>query len=257
LADDSEIGMRVWDVSPGYLNRQSLLGEHRELHGLHSILVNGKKGYSRHPETLRWVGCLNGLSRRHAFLSAEMRLRGYIEKTPIRDDANRMLWPTVFVTEPLAQIAVLRTKYRSREGGRIPLPRSPQEVWAQHKYSVLARDVSSYRSLGRRVASRLGVSGFADLVEELVLTLRRPPSRGGLVNALEHMWGYVTKVACQEDKAVARGSAVGLLSKTQELALRIHEPYLLHSTALGELAVFVVAAQHADAPSEAAGTVAA
>jgi len=23
--------MRVWDINPGYLNRQSLLGEHREL----------------------------------------------------------------------------------------------------------------------------------------------------------------------------------------------------------------------------------
>ena len=47
--------MRIWDVSPGYLNRQSLLGEHRELHGLVSILVHGKRGYSRHPETVRWA----------------------------------------------------------------------------------------------------------------------------------------------------------------------------------------------------------
>ena len=43
--------MRIWDLSPGYLNRGSLLGEHRELHGLHSIIVNGKKGYANHPET--------------------------------------------------------------------------------------------------------------------------------------------------------------------------------------------------------------
>jgi len=31
--------MRLWDINPGYLNRQSLLGEHRELHGIVSILV--------------------------------------------------------------------------------------------------------------------------------------------------------------------------------------------------------------------------
>jgi pyrimidine dimer DNA glycosylase len=37
--------LRVWDVSPGYLNRQSLLGEHRELHGLHAILIHGKAGF--------------------------------------------------------------------------------------------------------------------------------------------------------------------------------------------------------------------
>ena len=30
--------MRIWDVNPGYLNRQSLLGEHRELHGIYIIL---------------------------------------------------------------------------------------------------------------------------------------------------------------------------------------------------------------------------
>ena len=35
--------MCVWDVHPGYLNRQSLLGEHRELHGIASILSQDKK----------------------------------------------------------------------------------------------------------------------------------------------------------------------------------------------------------------------
>ena len=48
--------MRIWDINPGYLNRQSLLGEHRELHGIVSIILNIKKGYSKHPETIRWVG---------------------------------------------------------------------------------------------------------------------------------------------------------------------------------------------------------
>lgn len=36
--------MRIWDISPAYLNRQSLLGEHRELHGLYNILSESKKG---------------------------------------------------------------------------------------------------------------------------------------------------------------------------------------------------------------------
>jgi hypothetical protein len=33
--------MRVWDVNPGYLNRPSLLGEHREIHAIVSILTHG------------------------------------------------------------------------------------------------------------------------------------------------------------------------------------------------------------------------
>lgn len=44
--------MRVWDIDPGYLNDKSLLGEHREIHAVHVILTQGKKGYARHPETL-------------------------------------------------------------------------------------------------------------------------------------------------------------------------------------------------------------
>jgi len=47
--------MRVWDLPAGYLNRQSLLGEHRELHGIHTILTQNKTGCASHPETLRWA----------------------------------------------------------------------------------------------------------------------------------------------------------------------------------------------------------
>ena len=39
--------MRVWDLAAGYLNRQSLLGEHRELHGIYSIITENKAGYAR------------------------------------------------------------------------------------------------------------------------------------------------------------------------------------------------------------------
>ena len=48
--------------------------------------------------------------------------------------------PAVFVDAPGEQFAILERKYRGREPGRIPLPRSSHELWAQHKFSVLARD---------------------------------------------------------------------------------------------------------------------
>lgn len=50
--------MRVWDVNPGYLNRQSLLGEHREIHGVFVVITAGKKGYARHPGYYRQLGPL-------------------------------------------------------------------------------------------------------------------------------------------------------------------------------------------------------
>lgn len=75
--------MRIWDVSPSILCRQHLLGEHRELHALWTILTEHKKGYSQHPETRRWVGKLPALYKRHEELVEEMRKRGYNHKTPL------------------------------------------------------------------------------------------------------------------------------------------------------------------------------
>lgn len=69
--------MRIWDVPPAVLCRQHLLGEHRELHAVWTIITEGKRGYCRHPEVLRWHGKLQALYRRHEELVAEMRSRGY------------------------------------------------------------------------------------------------------------------------------------------------------------------------------------
>ena len=230
--------MRIWDVSPGYLNRQSLLGEHRELHGLYSILDNGKTGYARHPDTLRWVGCLTGLVRRHALLAAEMRLRGYSDRTPV-DAEGRLRWPSIFIDPPRQQYALLAGKYRGREAGRIELPRSGHDLWAQHKYSVMARDPEAYRIIGRHVARMRRGADFTPLADELTILLRQAPARQRLVNALEHMWGYVSRSATTEERAVADASVAALLRVTGELAARTRQPYLLASTALGELSVYL------------------
>ena len=103
--------MRIWDINPGYLNRQSLLGEHRELHGIVSILVNGRKGYSRHPETLRWHGRLKALFLRHEQQVAEMTRRGYQHHSPlIRRLATGRARQDRFVDSPRKQRALLRRK---------------------------------------------------------------------------------------------------------------------------------------------------
>ncbi len=231
--------MRIWDLSAAYLSRQRLLGEHRELHGLHVILTEGRKGYSRHPETLRWVGAQTGLACRHAHLAAEMQLRGYVDRTPLPLPHGRATWPATFVTEPADQFTVLREKYADGETGRVPLPRNAQELWAHHKYSVMARDPAAYRRLGRAVARMRGSRAMAELARTLVFALRETPATGRLVNALEHMWGHVSEFASPQDaQEIRRGPGV-LLSHTQVLAMRHQEPFLLSSTALSELAVHV------------------
>jgi hypothetical protein len=77
--------MRIWDVNVRILCRKHLLGEHRELHGLWNILTKhkGTGGYSRHPETKRWVGKLKALYLRHQTLVVEMERRGYVHNSPL------------------------------------------------------------------------------------------------------------------------------------------------------------------------------
>ena len=75
--------MRIWDVDPALLCRQHLLGEHRELHAVWTILTNDRRGYRNHPETRRWEGRLAALARRHEQLVTEMSRRGYDHRSPL------------------------------------------------------------------------------------------------------------------------------------------------------------------------------
>lgn len=78
--------MRIWDIAPKKLCRLHLLGEHRELHAIWSILTEGKKGYANHPEVIRWRGKLRALFGRHERLVLEMKKRGYHHKSPLEKD---------------------------------------------------------------------------------------------------------------------------------------------------------------------------
>ena len=222
--------MRIWDIDAGFLNDRSLLGEHRELHGIVSIIRNKKNGYSRHPETLRWVNYLRSLIVRHGLLVAEMKLRGFNHDSPIEDESGTHAWPEAFIDEPERQYAILRGKYIDRKGGRIPLPGNSQELWAYHKYSVMARNLQRYREIGTGVAD--GTICFSELSRELVSLLRIAPPKERCNNALQHMWGYVSDFSeegFKENNAAIQLDKIACLSKKHEIR------YLLQSTALGEL----------------------
>jgi hypothetical protein len=75
--------MRIWDIDPALLCDRHLLGEHRELHAIWSILTTGKRGYANHPETLRWRGRLAALYARHDAQVREMRCRGFRHASPL------------------------------------------------------------------------------------------------------------------------------------------------------------------------------
>ena len=222
--------MRIWDANPGYLDRKRLLGEHRELHGLFNILSLNKKGYSRHPETLRWVGRLPALCLRHQLLLAEMELRGYQHHSPLPVIEDNPVWPDTWISTAVEQFDLLADKQRDETSARIPLPVNTQQLWAQHKYSVMAHDPALYSQLGPEVAHGIYRHDMEGLAEKLVTTLRQRPSPGHLHNALQHMWGYISDAGTpvpQNDAA--------LLQSIGKLAMQEQKSYLLNSTALSEL----------------------
>lgn len=235
--------VRVWDVNPGYLNRLSLLGEHRELHAIVSIIKYNKKGYSRHPETSRWVNSGWALSQRHRLLTAEMNLRGYVDRSPVLLKTGCPKWPDVFVDPPAAQFSLLAGKYKNSEQGRIPLPRNAQQLWAQHKYSVMARNIVEYKRLGRWVASRKTGNAISDIYPALITLMRCPPAEGNLRNAIQHMWGYVSAYASLSGKTIERMTTKTLLKEIQRLVFLYDIVYLKESTALGELPAWPQAAK--------------
>ena len=232
--------MRIWDLNPGYLNRQSLLGEHRELHGMVSIIKNNKKGYSKHPETLRWVGYGWALKQRHKLLVAEMNLRGYNDKSPVLLRSNPENWPEVFIDTPLDQISILKRKYKTLNHGRIPLPQNAQYIWAHHKYSVMSRDIGVYKDMGKFVTTKNGSKELSSVALELTSILRRPPESRLIENTLLHMWGYVSEFSTMSNKEFKSLTNKALLSKIQKLAVENNIKYLTESTSLSELGAWSI-----------------
>jgi hypothetical protein len=229
--------MRIWDINPGYLNNRSLLGEHRELHAIVSIISNNKKGYSHHPETLRWKSFGWALCKRHALLVSEMSFRNFKHHSPVALLSEKELWPENFIDSPGSQFILLENKYKDRLPGRIPLPQNTQELWAQHKYSVMARSPVLYKSIGRKVSKFRQYEGFDSLALELTKILRIQPASGNMKNAIEHMWGYIS--GNLSDRKTDSLSLNDILSKMQQAAFKYKEPYLIFSTALCELNTWI------------------
>jgi hypothetical protein len=122
--------VRIWDLDTAVLCDRHLLGEHRELHAVWSILTAGKSGYSRHPETLRWRGRLAALYARHAEQVEEMALRGFRHRSPLDARlATGAQVQTELLDSPEAQRARLAARPcecpfdRPREGHEQPRPR--------------------------------------------------------------------------------------------------------------------------------------
>jgi hypothetical protein len=115
--------LRVWDIHPGYLSRQSLLGQHAEIHAIYSIITGGKKGYASHPETMRWKERLPEPERRHALTVKEMTCGPWATTAPSRQGLFKdSSVSKAYVDMPVEQFAILKQKYTTSDCQR---PHSP------------------------------------------------------------------------------------------------------------------------------------
>ncbi len=234
--------MRVWDIHPGYLARQNLLGQHAEIHALYSVISGEKNGYANHPETRRWRGCLEGLRRVHDLTVLEMDLRGFNHNSPCvpistGNVSAKKKSTFCYVDTPLEQVVILGQKNREKgRSGRIPLPQNGYEYWAHHKYSVMARGYNYYKDIQAylRTREKCPLEEAGELIELVAEMMSRPVTEPALTNVVDHLWGYFKREATGPEKEPYLNRQPDelpvLVRYLHGLAIKYNRPYLLHST---------------------------
>lgn len=238
--------MRVWDIHPGYLSRQNLLGQHAEIHALYSVITGIKKGYASHPETRRWQNCPDRLRRIHDLTVQEMDLRGFNHGSPCGEGIPLGIAPDAagegenfagYVDHPVDQIAILDQKNREKgRSGRIPLPKNGYEFWAHHKYSVMARGYNYYKEIQAylRPLDNCPLQDAGELIEMINSVIEKPVTAPALANVVDHLWGYFKQEASGTEREPYLNrqpeDLPALVRYFYGLAVKYKRNYLLHST---------------------------
>jgi len=65
--------MRVWDIPLDKLCIRHRNGMHNEIHAMWNIITQGLRGFSQHPETMRWAGRLRALYILHGEIADTLK----------------------------------------------------------------------------------------------------------------------------------------------------------------------------------------
>ncbi|MFD2230927.1 hypothetical protein [Alkalimarinus sediminis] len=217
---------QIWDLDAGFLDDELLTEQMRLLSGLINDQTNRDKRLPAH-----WISHEDALVVRLNQLIAEMRLRDIATPEYQTVYEGTVIWPAR-LQEPLKdQLQRLAERCEQGKKGRIGIPSNEREIWANYRYSVMARSHNAFISLGQQVTSRQ--ISFDDLLLEVVHATRAEPYQPDVRNALQQMWGYVSANSYIRPNEVENNE---LLAEVQLLAKQTHSEYLLKSTSLGELA---------------------
>ena len=219
--------LMIFDLDAGFLDDELLTSQMRLLVGLVST-DRARSAGDRLP--LAWRGHEDALTLRLNQLMDEMTLRSLATPGTVATTNEAVIWPPTDRDMLQAQLTEIRSRAEKGFKGRIRLPKNEHELWASYKYSLLARNRQAYESFGRRVAAR--TVNLMDLWLALENASRIAPPEGGIRNALQHMWGYVSGFSSLSPQT---DDLDGLAQEVQLLACQHQVSYLINSTALGEL----------------------
>lgn len=223
----SSNGLGVFDIDAGLLDDELLASQMRFLVGL---VGAGRNLGAQTAAPAGWQGHEDALALRLNQVQEESALRGGAIPGRVPVTPESVIWPIPRAASLEAQLAMIRDRADQGRVGRIRLPRNDHELWASYKYSVLARNYRAYQSFGQRVAARR--IPLEELWLSMVSASRVAPLPGGIRNALQHMWGYVSGHSAMSPQTE---DLPALAREIQQQAAAHKVSYLLNSTALGEL----------------------
>ena len=236
--------MRVWDIHPGYLSRQSLLGQHAEIHALYSVITGGGKGYASHPETLRWEKHTDLLRARHDLTVKEMRLRGFKHTSPMGTPGEGSPEKLKYVDPPGRQLALLKEKYaRKDQQGRIPLPQKGSAFWAHYEYSIMGRGLLYHGEMQQFLRGRKDypVEEDHELIQKIFAYMEYQPTDKSWRNLINHLWGcfnYISSAAEREafGDLIKKTPSGAQMDYLYSLAEKYNQQHLLYSTVFADFA---------------------
>jgi len=228
--------MRIWDINPGYLNNEKIIEEINDIKKIISAIAT--KRHSMNDEINRWTNNIWGLNNRAKLLQEESKIRKInkieIDLLPFNDQFHT----NTYIDYPYKQYQILQNEITHNTYSRIPIPLSAQHLWSHHKYSVMSRDINEYKKIGNTVSTMKPKDGYKELALTLSQLLKIKPSEGGIRNALQHMWGYFNKSSIQSAN-IDSICLLDLLKIIQKLAYQQNKLYIIHSTALSDLAIWI------------------
>ncbi len=139
----------------------------------------------------------------------------------------------------IKEINDLNKKYNNIIAGRVKPPKNAQEMWSSYKYSVMARDVNLYKQIGKSLSVRKTREEFEEIAIILINELRKEPSKKGMRNTLEHMWGYISNASEINKSEIYKLSLKEFYEEIQQCVIKAKEPYLMKQTAISELGIWI------------------